>query len=119
MYGVFRVSRSWSLLFVSLLVVVLFSSLLVGIFMNGTNGASVENAVHVKNENELKNAINNASSKEVIIALDNDITLTETLKISTNKDITLTSNKPNSFYKRMCLACVVVYAQMCVCNYVC
>ncbi|MDR0318758.1 MAG: hypothetical protein LBI09_01835 [Nitrososphaerota archaeon] len=34
----------------SLLVAVLVSSLFVGIFMNGVNGASLENAVYVKNE---------------------------------------------------------------------
>jgi hypothetical protein len=54
---------------VSLLVVVLVSSLFVGIFMNGVNGTSLENAIYVKNEDELKNAINNASSKGTVIAL--------------------------------------------------
>jgi len=100
MYGVFRVSRSWSLLVVSLLVVLLFSSLFVGIFMDGVNGASLTNAVYVKNEEELRTAINNVfKDNAVTIALDNDVILTETLRISGEKDVTLTSNRANGFYK--------------------
>jgi hypothetical protein len=100
-----------SLLLTSLLVV-LISSLFVGIFMTGANGASLENAIHVKNENELKNAINNApTGKPTTITLDNDITLTSTtddhnsnyhpvsIIIPADKDITLTSNKANGYYK--------------------
>lgn len=81
------------------LIFLLVSSLFVCIFVNGSNGASVENVVHVKNEDELKNAINSASSKGIVIALDNDIALAEVLKIPANKDITLTSNRANDFYK--------------------
>ncbi|MDR2202796.1 MAG: hypothetical protein LBE76_00510 [Nitrososphaerota archaeon] len=109
----FRISRK-SLLLTSLLVVVLVSSLFVCVFvMNGFSGASLENAVHVKNEAELKNAINNApDGKPITIALDNDITLTSyeeqsytynyqvaALIIPADKDITLTSNRSNGFYK--------------------
>ena len=108
----FRVSHK-SLLLASLLCVVLVSSLFVCLFVNVTSGAFLENAVHVKNETELKDAINNApDGKSTTIALDNDITLTSydeqnhiynyrvaTLIIPANKDITLTSNKANGFYK--------------------
>jgi flagellar basal body-associated protein FliL len=98
MIAVFGVSRR-SLLVVSLLVVVLVSSLLACTFVMICSSGALENAVHVKNETELKNAINNTSSKEVIIALDNDITLTEALKIPMNKDITLTSSKTIGYCK--------------------
>ena len=55
----------------------------------------------VSNETELRNAIDNAQAgKSVVIALDRDITLTEsTLTIPVNKDITLTSNKESELYK--------------------
>jgi predicted outer membrane repeat protein len=55
----------------------------------------------VSNETELRNAINNAQAgKSVVIALDQDITLTEsTLTIPANKDITLTSNKESELYR--------------------
>jgi hypothetical protein len=36
------------------LIFILVSSLLVCVFVNSSNGASLENAVHVKNEDELK-----------------------------------------------------------------
>ena len=66
-----------SLLLASLLFVVLFSSLFVCVVVGGVNGASLENAVHVKNEDELKNAIDNTPiGGSLTIALDNDITLT-------------------------------------------
>jgi hypothetical protein len=101
MCGVFRVFRSWSLLVVSLLVVVLVSSLFVGIFMNGVNGASLENAVHVKNENELKNDIlNTPVGGYTTVVLDNDIVVNDFFpRISANKTITLTSNKISGYYK--------------------
>jgi hypothetical protein len=103
-----------SLLMVSLLVVVLVSSLFVCVFMMiCSSGASLENAVYVKNETELKDANNNVpNGKSSIIALDNDITLTRyeepdytynyqlaTLIIPANKDIALTSNRSSGFYK--------------------
>jgi hypothetical protein len=106
-----------SSLFVSLLVLVLAFSLFTCVSLNGSSGASLENAVHVKNEAELKNAINNApTGGSTTITLDNDITLTSyetseqytgyiylyhnaTLIFPANKDITLTSNRVNGFYK--------------------
>ncbi|MCL2135254.1 MAG: autotransporter adhesin family protein [Candidatus Bathyarchaeota archaeon] len=107
----FCVSRR-SLLLVSLLVVVLFSSLFACMFVNDSSAASLENAVHVKSEEELKNAMDNApTGKSTIIALDNDITLTSTtddhnsnyypvsIIIPADKDITLTSNKASGYYK--------------------
>ncbi|MCL2292402.1 MAG: hypothetical protein FWC30_05000 [Candidatus Bathyarchaeota archaeon] len=86
--------------FVSLLLaVVLFSSYFVIVF-----GSSVSSFVLgasdkiVRNEVELKHAVNNAVGS-AIIALDNDITLTEQLLIPVNKDITLTSTSTSKFFK--------------------
>ncbi|MCL2643414.1 MAG: hypothetical protein FWD52_07915 [Candidatus Bathyarchaeota archaeon] len=108
----FHDPRKWSLLGSSLLVVTLISFLFVGIFVNGLGGSSLVDAVYVKTEDELRNAINNApTGKPITIALDNDITLTKTtddhnsnyhpvnIIIPADKDITLTSNKPNGYYK--------------------
>jgi hypothetical protein len=66
----------------------------------------------VSNKAELKNAIDDAQSdKSTVIALDRDITLTSLVNTSNhsdgyvllvippNKDITLTSNKTNGYYK--------------------
>jgi len=86
-------------LFTTLLIAVLISSLFTCIFVNNSIGASLKNAIHVKNETELKNAITNTPSKTTTIALDNDITLTDALTIPANKDITLTSNKVSGYYK--------------------
>jgi len=68
--------------------------------------------VIVRDETELRNAINNAPTKKpTTITLDNDITLTKTINdqssnyypaniiIPTDKDITITSNKSNGYYK--------------------
>jgi dihydroxyacetone kinase-like predicted kinase len=77
----------------------LVSSLLACVFVNSSNGASLENAVHVKNEAELKNAINSVTSNKVTIALDNDISFIDNIVISANKDVTLTSNRGTGFYK--------------------
>ena len=59
------------------------------------------NATHVKTETQLIQAINTATTNTpTIIALDNDITLTKTLTLTNNKQITLTSNKNTTkFYK--------------------
>ena len=107
-----KVPHRQILLLTSLLIVMLTSSLLACVSINGVNGASLENTVHVKNEEELKNAINNApTGKLTTIAIDNDITLTSTtddhtsnywpvsIIIPADKDITLTSNKNNGYYK--------------------
>jgi len=55
----------------------------------------------VNNETDLRNAINNAPTKKTYtITLNNDITLSDSpLIIPANKDITLTSNKANGYYK--------------------
>ncbi|MDR2707801.1 MAG: hypothetical protein LBB87_03525 [Nitrososphaerota archaeon] len=102
-YGLRCLSKRKTLVFASLLFIVaaLCSSLFAGMFLNCSSGAFWDNVVHVKNESELKNAIDNASSsKETIIALDNDITLTESaITIPYNKDITLTSDRSSGFYK--------------------
>jgi len=52
----------------------------------------------VSNEQELRNAINN-SVGSTVIALDNDITLTEQLSIPVDKNITLTSTSASKFSK--------------------
>jgi hypothetical protein len=99
MTATLRVSRK-SLLLPSLLIAVLVSSLFVCVFGDSSCVGFLDGVVHVKNEAELRNAINNASSKEVTIALDNDITLTESsLTIHRNKNIVLTSNRASGFYK--------------------
>ena len=97
----FRVSHK-SLFLTSLLIVVLVSSLFVCMSMHRSIGASLENAVHVKNEEALRNAVKNAPSGEsIVIALDNDIVFTDfaRLRIPTNSNITLTSNKATGYYK--------------------
>jgi hypothetical protein len=91
-----------SMLLASLFVVVLLvSSLFAGIFMmNICSGSFLDGAVHVKNEVELKNAINSVpDGKSTTIALGKDITLTEVLKIPVDKDITLKSDKAVGYYK--------------------
>ncbi|MDR2719365.1 MAG: hypothetical protein LBC03_00985 [Nitrososphaerota archaeon] len=84
-----------SLLFVALLV----SSCLTSIFSGGVSpfvlGASDKT---VSNEVELRSAVNNAVGSTVI-ALNNDITLTEQLVIPAGKDITLTSTSTSKFFK--------------------
>ncbi len=89
-----------SLLFGSLLVVVLVSSCFVSVY-DGVSffvlGASDK---IVSNEKELRSAINSGLSKKITIALDNDITLeNKALIIPADKDITLTSNKASKYYK--------------------
>jgi len=85
-----------SLLFVVVLVFSPFVSMF-NVFSPFASGAPI---LVVSNETELKNAVNNAlTGIPIIVALDNDITLTDTLIISANKDITLTSNKAVGYYK--------------------
>jgi len=102
MTTVFSISHK-SLLLVSLLATVMFSSLFVCVSVGGSSGVSLENAVYVKNEDELKKAINDTPiGGSTTIALDNDIKLTSyTLGIPANKTITLTSNKTTGYYKLM------------------
>jgi hypothetical protein len=91
-----------ALLLVSLLfIITLTSSCLLSEFNNSVSPfASGASDKGVNNETELRDAINNAPNKrQFIIALNNDITLTEPLKIPINKNITLTSNKATGFYK--------------------
>jgi hypothetical protein len=94
-----------------LLLAVLIASLFIyGIAINSTDDwvtvvvadFSLEDAVPVTSEIELKAAINNenaANNTQTIIALNKDISLTETLTIPTNTNIILTSNKTTEFYK--------------------
>jgi len=100
-----------TLLLTAFLLTLLVSSLFTYMFVNDSSATSLE-TVHVKNETELKNAISNApTGKPITIALDNDITLTVatddynsnyypvSIIIPADKDITLTSNKANGYYK--------------------
>ena len=76
--------------FVSLIIVFLFSSLFIGMFAGCVEG---QNTVRVGTEAELNAAINNAENGvPLVIALDKNIALTNTLFISINKDIMLKSN---------------------------
>jgi hypothetical protein len=92
-----------------LFVVLLFAIVLVfSCFTSTFNGVSlfasgVPDKI-VSNETELRDAIINAPTKKSFtIALNNDITLTETtLIIPANKDIILTSNKATGYYKLIC-----------------
>jgi hypothetical protein len=87
--------------FVSLLfIITLFSSCLVSVFSVISPFVLSASDRVVKNEIELRNAINNAPSKtSIIITLDTDISLSSALVISANKDITLTGNKVIGYYK--------------------
>jgi hypothetical protein len=88
------------LIFASLLFVVMLAfSSFVSIFSSNVSpfATGATNKI-VSNETELRNAIDNAKNPTTI-ALDNGITLTETLVIPTNKDITLTSNRNSGYYK--------------------
>jgi pectate lyase len=79
---------------------VLAFSLFTCVSLNGSSGAYLDDVVHVKNEAELKNAVTNAPNGiSTTIVIDNDIFLTESLKIIGNKNITLTSNRASGFYK--------------------
>ncbi|MCL2172373.1 MAG: hypothetical protein FWB84_01810 [Candidatus Bathyarchaeota archaeon] len=95
-----HICRRWGLLFVSLLFVAIFvSSGCVSLF----SGVSpfvlgVSDQIVVRNEVELRSTVNNAV-KPTIIALDNDITLTEPLVIPVDKDITLKSTSTSKFFK--------------------
>jgi len=85
---------------VSLLVVLLLTSLAIGILIIKYRDAYFENAIPVKNEEQLRKAVNNTPSRRaVIIALGKDISLSSKLIIPKNKDITLTSNKAVGYYK--------------------
>jgi hypothetical protein len=95
----FGVRRS-RLLLVSLILVVLLCSLFSCTMVVGAK-TSLKGAIHVSDEVELKNAVSNAKSGiQIVIAIDNDISLTEgMLVIPAGKDITLTSNKAIGFYQ--------------------
>ncbi len=102
MFDLRRFYRRKVLCFVSLLfVVVLVFSCVVSAFSCVSLFVSGVSDKIVRNEIELRDAINNAPSKKSFtIALDNDITLTNsTLTIPANKDIILTSNKATNYYK--------------------
>jgi hypothetical protein len=87
-----RNTQEKNLIIASLLIIVLISSFAVYLFV--TN----KDTVHVKTEQELVKAINDAGmGTPTIITLDNDIDLTATIGIPTRKNITLTSKGDNEF----------------------
>jgi hypothetical protein len=98
-FGLHSTKRK-ALVFVSLLLVLLVS-LLVGFLLVSSESFSLETVVHVGSEQELRSAVNNARLVPAVIVLDNDITLTENLVISTPKRITLTSNSENDGFFRL------------------
>jgi hypothetical protein len=59
--------------------------------MINSNNTISKGTIQVKNEEELVNAINNAT-EPTTITLNKDIKLTRSLDISANKNITLTSH---------------------------
>ena len=86
--------------FASLLVLLIATSFF-GVFLSPVAGQTTADRTPdriVSNEMELRNAVNNAV-EPTVIALDNDITLTEQLVIPVNKDITLTSTSTPKFFK--------------------
>jgi hypothetical protein len=87
------------LLVSSILGLMLFS--LFSCAMVGGAENSLMDVVHVKSETELRAAVDNAKTgTQIVIALDNDIILTEdTLLIKDEQNITLISNKINGFYQ--------------------
>lgn len=93
--------QNGSVKFLVPLLVVLIAASLFGVSFAPVAGQTTADRTPdriVSNEIELRNAIDNAKGPTVI-ALDNDITLTEQLVIPANKDITLTSNKEAELYK--------------------
>ncbi len=79
--------------------VLLFATSFLGVFLSPVAGQTTAHPTSdriVGNEIELRNAVSNAV-EPTVIALDNDITLTEQLVIAANKDITLTST--SKFFK--------------------
>ncbi len=85
---------------VPLLVVLLVMSFF-GAFSVSVAGQTTADSTQsriVSDELELRNAVNEAV-EPTVIALDNDITLTEKLVIPANKDITLKSTSTSKFFK--------------------
>jgi hypothetical protein len=87
------------LLLVSLMVVMLFS-LFSFVPSVTANSSSWIDAIRVGDESELRNAINSApSGVSVAIALNNNVKLTEPLRIPNDKNITLASYSPLEIFK--------------------
>jgi hypothetical protein len=81
-----------------LFMVILFSSCFVSVFNSVSPFVSGAPDKVVRNEAELRDAINN-SVNPVIIALGNDIALTGSLVIPVNKDVTLISDSTSELFK--------------------
>jgi len=111
--GLYCFHNRKTLVFVSLLfMIILIFSCLLSEFKGVSPFVLGASDVVVSNETELKNAIDNASSKETIIALDKDIVLTGPIVISANKDIKLVSNKVFGFYKLISApVCQVIFVE--------
>lgn len=84
--------------FAPLLVVLIATSFFGFLSPVGGQTTADPTPVRIVNEMDLRNAINTAV-EPTVIALDNDITLTEQLVIPVNKDITLTSTSASKFFK--------------------
>jgi len=96
-----RAKQNFLVKFFTPLLVVLIATSFLGVFLSPVEGQTTADPTPdriVSNEMELRNAVNNAGGPTVI-ALDNDITLTEQIFISANKDITLTSTITSKFFK--------------------
>ena len=93
-----RYSRKILFFVSSMLMVVLVSSCVVSAFTNVSLFVLGASDKIVSSEMDLQDVINN-SAKSIVIALDSDIALTESLIIPYGKDITLTSDSANGFYK--------------------
>ncbi|MCL2643506.1 MAG: hypothetical protein FWD52_08385 [Candidatus Bathyarchaeota archaeon] len=66
--------------------------------LNSVDASSSDVVVYVKTEKDLVNAVNDAVGSTTIV-FDNDIALTESLVISDNNVITLTSSNKSKFFK--------------------
>jgi len=97
----FGTQRRKELMITLLIVLMISSTIIVYTFTRGSENGSFGDAIHVANEEELRDAVNDAENgKPVTIVFDKDISLTDSpLIIPANKNITLTSKITTKFYK--------------------
>jgi hypothetical protein len=94
-----KAKQNCSAKFFTPLLLVLIATSFFGVFLTPVAGQTTTDSTPdriVSNEMELRNAVTNAVGPTVI-ALANDITLTEQLVIPANKDISLTSTRVAKF----------------------
>jgi hypothetical protein len=103
-------SRKTVLLLVFSLIVILLSFLAIFMLIDSDIVPDIDSdivRVHVKDEFDLRNAIDNASFfTSTTIVLDNDVTLERSIRISEDKNITLTSNGNADFFKLTCISTI-------------